>query len=85
MDTITIKEDIQEKISKRGRPRTQPLSKIEYNRQRYYEKKKEMNENNTKNMAKYRESYKILKGMASTECFKNLPLEWREQIKALLI
>ena len=69
---------------KRGRPRTQPLSKQEYNLQRYYQNKDHMNKNNTKNMTKYRESFKLIKKLSEDDCFKCLTQDFRDQIIALV-
>ncbi len=69
---------------KRGRPKTQPLSKNEYNLQRYYQNKDHMNKNNTKNMTKYRESFKVLKQLSEDKCFKLLTQDFQNQIIALV-
>ena len=69
---------------KRGRPKTQPLSKKEYNLQRYYENKDHMNKNNTKNMTKYRESFKVLKKLTENDCFKFLTVDFQDQIISLV-
>jgi hypothetical protein len=69
---------------KRGRPKTQHLSKKEYNLQRYYENKDHMNKNNTKNMTKYRDSFKVLKQLSEDECFKFLTIDFQNQITALV-
>jgi hypothetical protein len=67
-----------------GRPRTQPLDKSEYNKQRYQKQRERLSEINTKNNSKYRESFKVIKQLSEPDIISLLPVSIQEQIKHLI-
>ena len=67
-----------------GRPRTQPLDKNEYNKQRYQKQRERLSEINTKNNSKYRESFKVIKQLSEPDIISLLPISIQEQIKHLI-
>ena len=69
---------------KRGRPKTQPLSKKEYNLQFYYQNKEQISQTNAKNTHKYRESFKILKRLSDDPGFCHLSNELKQDILQLV-
>jgi hypothetical protein len=69
---------------KNGRPRTQPLNKNEYNKQRYQQQRERLSEINTKNNSKYRESFKLVKQLSEPDIISLLPISIQEQIKHLM-
>jgi hypothetical protein len=78
MDTDT------ETKPKRGRPRTQPLSKKEYNLQFYHQNKEILSQTNAKNTYKYRESFKILKRLIKDPSFSQLSDELKQDTLKLV-
>ena len=69
---------------KRGRPKTQPLSKKEYNLQFYHQNKEVVSQTNAKNTHKYRESFKVLKRLADDPSFSLLSNELKQDILQLV-
>ena len=69
---------------KRGRPKTQPLSKKEYNLQFYHQNKEVVSQTNAKNTHKYRESFKVLKRLENDPAFCHISNELKQDILKLI-